>query len=398
MIRKHYELLQKGVTAWNDWRMSHPNVQPDLEGANVKALDLRDANLSGCNLRKLKAGGNYKSLGTNFHGADFTGADLTGAYLRGAILRRASFRKATLRRTNLTNTTLWLVDFSEADMHQCDLWGTSIMNSDLSSTDLSEARLHGTVIIGCDLRGADLSRSVVYGCSAWDVKLAGAAQFDLVITEGSRQQRWRGTSAPNALKDPCVTADSLEIAQFLYLILVNSNIRNVIDTVGKKAVLILGRFTPDRKRVLDGVRAALRAKGFVPIVFDFAEPSTRNYTETVTLLAHISRFVIADVTDPESVPHELQRIVPTSPSVPVQPIIARPSAPYAMMRDLRAYHWFLPPFVYDDAETLLDSLEESVIGPAVRKSAEIEARRNVVEACDQGLITGFAGMAAPVEG
>ena len=48
------------------------------------------------------------------------------------------------------------------------------------------------------------------------------------------------------------------MAQFIYLLLDNSKIREVIDTVAKKAVLILGRFTPERKAILDALRNVLR--------------------------------------------------------------------------------------------------------------------------------------------
>ena len=44
--------------------------------------------------------------------------------------------------------------------------------------------------------------------------------------------------------------DDLEIAQFIYLLLNNQKIRHVIDTITSKIVLILGRFTPERKAVL----------------------------------------------------------------------------------------------------------------------------------------------------
>ena len=43
--------------------------------------------------------------------------------------------------------------------------------------------------------------------------------------------------------EPKVTVDNIEVAQFIYLLLHNGKIRDVIDTVTSKAVLILGRFT-----------------------------------------------------------------------------------------------------------------------------------------------------------
>jgi hypothetical protein len=83
-------------------------------------------------------------------------------------------------------------------------------------------------------------------------------QNNLVITPGD---------------EPQITIDSLEVAQFVYLLLKNEKIRDVMNTLGKRAVLILGRFSEPRKRILDAVREALRHKGYLPIVFDFERPT-----------------------------------------------------------------------------------------------------------------------------
>jgi hypothetical protein len=79
-----------------------------------------------------------------------------------------------------------------------------------------------------------------------------------------------------------ITVDNLEMAQFLFLLLNNQKIREVIDTITSKAVLILGRFTRSRKSVLDAIRDALRRQNHLPILFDFESPSSRDLTETIT--------------------------------------------------------------------------------------------------------------------
>jgi|ERR1051326_3186656 hypothetical protein len=108
--------------------------------------------------------------------------------------------------------------------------------------------------------------------------------------------------------NPILTVDDLEVAQFIYMMLNNQTLRRIITTITTKTVLILGRFTEERKAVLDAVREELRQQDYVPIIFDFEPPPTRDLTEIVSTLAHIARFIVADITDPKSIPQELESI------------------------------------------------------------------------------------------
>jgi hypothetical protein len=181
----------------------------------------------------------------------------------------------------------------------------------------------------------------------------GATQEDLILHE-----------------DPTITVDDIELAQFLYLLLNNAKIRDVIDTMTSKVVLILGRFTKQRKRVLDALREALRAHNYSPVVFDFAKPASRDTTETVSLLAHMARFIVADITSARSIPQELEHVVRDLPSVPVQPLLARSASEYGMFESLQRLPWVLPIHRYESLNDLLRSVEARVIAPAEAKVNE----------------------------
>ncbi len=160
-----------------------------------------------------------------------------------------------------------------------------------------------------------------------------------------------------------ITTDNLAIAQLLFLLLHNERVRDVIETVGKKAVLLLGRFTSERKAVLDALRDALRRDDWIPILFDFDGPRNRDRTETISTLAHLARAIIVDLTDARSVPQELMAIVPSLPSVPVQPILADSDSEYSTFEHLARYAWVAPVFRYSTPEHLTTWLVRDFLRP-----------------------------------
>lgn len=224
------------------------------------------------------------------------------------------------------------------------------------ATNLSGANLICTQLVRADFSGANLTGCKVYGTSAWEVTLEGAVQEELVITP------------PDMPEEVALTVDDLHVAQFLYLLLNKDTIRCAIDTITSKVVLILGRFTQERKAVLDAIRKELRKRDYLPILFDFDIPNNRNITETVSLLARMARFVVVDITDARSIAHELMVIVPNLPNVPVQPLLLEGAEEYAMFEHLRRYPWVLPEYRYLSEGQLVADLSERVIGPAEAKA------------------------------
>lgn len=278
---------------------------------------------------------------------------MEGAHLSGACFFNANLAGANLSNANLTGAELSWANLEGVNLTGADLAGVEMRETNLHNADLSFCSLERAVLIDANLSNAHLESCSVFGASVWGVDLTGARQINLQINED------RGDGST-------LTVDGLEVAQFLYLMLHSPNIRNAIDTIGKKVVLILGRFTPERKAVLDAIRLALRSKNYVPLLFDFECPSTRDTTETITLLARLSRFIIVDLTDPKSVPHELQAVVPHLPSVPVKPIIQASEREYGMFEHFRRYPWVLDVFRYKNQKHLLNSLNTSVLGAVER--------------------------------
>ena len=306
----------------------------DLNRADLSGLDLTGANFRSTTLREAQF------VESELSGANFTKADLTGANLNDAILAGTILYAALLHKADLTGAFLRWADLSRAVATHANFTGADLRRTHLARTNFEAANLTGVK---------------VYGTSAWDLNLRDAVQLDIVITDEDR---------------PEITVDNIEVAQFIYLLLSNERIRQIIDTIGKKAVLILGRFTAARKAVLDAIREELRKLDYIPILFDFEQPTSRDITETVSTLAHMSRFVIADLTAAKSLPQELTRIVPILPSVPVQPILLTREREWSMFGDLRRYPWVLETVRYRNASDLMIILREKII-----PQAESAARR-----------------------
>lgn len=347
----------------------------DFTQSYLRRSHFKGARLERCNLTQSElvasfaVGASFRECvldRTTFELAWLDSVDFTGAQCRETV-----FRRAHMRETKFGGVDLRGCDFAEADLRGADLKGADLRGASLAGADLRRAKIAGAQLqgadlshanlSGADLRDADLTGAQVYGVSAWDVTLDGAVQRGLVIVPPDQSS---------------ITVDDLEVAQFVYLMYQNPKIRRVIDTITSRAVLILGRFTPERKVILDGIREELRRRDWVPILFDFDKPTQRDFTETVLTLAGMARFVIADISNPKSSPLELQATVPNY-MIPFVPILQEGEEPFAMFKDLKQKYndWVLELLTYDTLENLILGFEPAILAPALEKHAELAARK-----------------------
>lgn len=381
---KQLASLKKSVSKWNKWRRSNPDEKiqlsgadltdktlngvnlsdAELDGAKLKGVKFIDANLSNANLS------NANLINTNLSKTNFDDAILKNAFLCEATFTNANAVKADFCGAQLTDATILSsnfnnVIFSNANLKGARLKDTDLSNADLSNSNFNEANLHKVNLSHANLTNADFSRSCltetnltkanlkrchIYGISAWDLILIDTIQTDLVIT---------------ASHQPIITVDNLEVAQFIYLLLNNQRLCHVLNSITSKVILILGRFTDERKAVLNSILNALRNPPYeyIPVMFDFDKPN-KGYLETINILAGMARFVIADVTDAKVVLLELDLIVKNHPSVPVQPILLSGTEENVMISDFNKYDSYLSIHIYTDEYEAINMLSEKVIRPA----------------------------------
>ncbi len=342
---KHLLILKEGVDNWNSWREKNSTLKPDLSSINY-----RKADLNGANFRETNLEGAY-FFETKLGEVDFSRAKLKGAYLSKAYLRDSYFYKADLREADLSNSDLCDAVLSKANLFRTKLSEAYLRRTDFSEANLYQADLRRAIIIESKFNNSNLSESKVYGISAWKLDLTGAVQNNLIIS---------------AEEEPLVYVDNLEVAQFIHLLLNHKKICSFFDSVTKRGVLILGRFSGGGLENLKTIASKLRKFKYLPIIFDFNRPKSRNFTEVIITLTGLSRFVIVDLSGP-SVPQELYATVPHF-KIPFVPIIEKKTKPFSTFQDFLEIPWVLKPIIrYKNINHLLDILPRRIIEPAERK-------------------------------
>lgn len=205
----------------------------------------------------------------------------------------ANFIKANLSHANL----------SQAVLEGAALTGANLRKARLNAAHLDGANLSGASLVETNLTHATLTGCRIYGISAWNVELEGAEQSNLVITR---------------VYEPAVTVSNLKVAQFLYLLIHNPEIRDVLDTITSKVVLILGRFTDER-----------------------------------------------------AIPQELSAIVRNLQSVPVLPLLHESGEPWGMFSAIKRRATVLPILKYNSESELIGKIQTDVINVVEEKVIEL---------------------------
>ena len=103
----------------------------DLHGANLKGVDLCEANLSHA----------------YFGGADLSNSKLLEVNLAAAIITGVNMSHVFLWRANLTGANLWSSDLSGANLASSNLSNAELVHANLSNSTLSEANLTAAQLV-----------------------------------------------------------------------------------------------------------------------------------------------------------------------------------------------------------------------------------------------------------
>lgn len=152
------------------------------------------------------------------------------------------------------------------------------------------------------------------------------------------------------------------------------NFGEIMSELSRRRVLILGRFTGRRLKLLEAIKVHLQTHGnqYIPELFTFARPQSRDLVESIIGFAALSRFIIVDLSEPNCVQSELEAIVPNFQSVPVVPVINWTGTEYATFASIQRRQNVVRPTVrYRSADDLLEKLDEHVVPLAERTLAQL---------------------------
>ena len=205
---KHIKWLLEGVDAWNERRSTKP-FEADFEGANLyqefrnagkldrnrmiplsgiildkanlKDVDLTNANLTSANLEFaifINAVLNHANLSNVYGiGADFTNAGLNLANLSDAFLASADFVNANIRGANLSNAFLEGADLARAYLADTNFTNAVLTNAAITGAEIAYANLKDADLTNVDLKNVnlyeatDLTDATFAGTQPWEANL-----------------------------------------------------------------------------------------------------------------------------------------------------------------------------------------------------------------------------------
>ena len=300
------EILTQGAKIWNAWREQIPGP-----------IHFARPNWYDC-----PGEGGVQVKGINR--IDFSEMDLS----------RVSIHNAFAEGLNLQNSVFEDAQFEEGDFSRANFNGATFHNTRFNKTILTGANFDGATFVNCNLNRVNLvgasfkvkeiTETVVYGIAAWDLQTSDEMKQSKLVIERTYELY---SDLIQQGKIPMMV-DDIELAQFVYYLSNHKKMRDALNILNDRGVLLMGRFKDGGLERLYALREWFQGKGYMPMIFDFERPDNLSLTETVVTMAGLSKFVVADLSG-SSVPAELQAIF----SQIKKPVLAF-GHPFALFPDL----------------------------------------------------------------
>lgn len=150
------------------------------------------------------------------------------------------------------------------------------------------------------------------------------------------------------------------------------NYSEIMSHTSKRRVLILGRFKERRIKILKLIKEQLEQhpNQYIPELYTYEKPDKKDLVDSICGFALLSKFIIADISEPSAVQGELQAIDMLNTSVPIVPIINKTGKEYALFPHIaKASNVAKPTIRYSNEADVIEKLKNEVI-PAAEKLYE----------------------------
>jgi uncharacterized protein YjbI with pentapeptide repeats len=341
---------------WDDWKES-----------NESSLDIFNGNINAIRYPNWYSSPNRDGLevkGRNVY--DFSGIHLKDVMIHNAFAEGLNIQKSVFED----------VYFDDGDFSRANFCNCQFINTKFNKTIFTDANFNGATFINCNLNRVNLTNAkfqvkeiketVIYGISAWDIEISeDSIQSKLVI-----EKTYSLYSEIIAEGRIPLMVDNIELAQFIYYLSNHKKLRDTINILNNRGVLLLGKFKDGGLERLYKLRDWFSDQNYLPMIFDFDRPSSLDYTETIVTLSGLSKLVVADLSG-DSVPQELHAILTNF----VKPVIVyHDKVAYSMLKDLKRKNKYFHDIKFDGTEKNLLTLL-----PAKLKEAETDFRDIIID-------------------
>ncbi len=279
-------IVTQGVAVWNAWRAQ--NKQPVV----LSAPQWYDS--PGRGGVQLKGLNRLDFSGMNLSGVLVQRAFAEGLNLRDSIFEDAHFEEGDFSRANFSGATFRNTKFNKTILTGAVFDGATFVNCSLNRVNLVEA----------SFRVKEITETVVYGLSAWDMAVDEESKQSKLVIEKT-YDLYSDLIAQGKVP---MTVDDIELAQFIHYLSNHKKMRDTINVLTDRGVLLLGRFKNGGLERLYTLREFLQGKRYMPMIFDFERPASSSLIDTVVTMAGLAKFIVADLSGP-SVGQELTAIL-----------------------------------------------------------------------------------------
>jgi uncharacterized protein YjbI with pentapeptide repeats len=241
-------ILMQGSKLWNAWRERNPG------SVNFAKPHWYDCPAMGG--QQVKGTNRLNFSGMNLSGVFIGGAFAEGLTLRGSVFENAHFEEGDFSRANFGGATFRNTKFNKTILTGANFDGASFVNCNLNRVNL----------VGASFRVKEITETVVYGIAAWDLQTSDEMKQSKLVIERTYELY---SDLIQQGKVPMMV-DDIELAQFVYFLSKHAKMRDTLNILNDRGVLLLGRFKDGGLDRLYSMREWFQHNGYMAMIFDFA--------------------------------------------------------------------------------------------------------------------------------